>query len=196
MPPVATIAASQGNVPPAVRTPVILPSAVSSDVTARWIHLQSAQYAESARTMSDARSETGNTRLPRSVFSGTPRSSKNAMVSCGENAEWALYKNLPLRGIAARNASRSQLLVTLQRPFPVMPSLRPGRSFFSNTVTCAPASAAHPAAIMPAAPPPMTAILFFSVILFFVDLVGIPDSFQTVEGWRQFRLLFLHDGHD
>lgn len=37
----------------------------------------------SASAISMARSLTGNTRLPRSVFSATPSSSKQAMVSCG-----------------------------------------------------------------------------------------------------------------
>ena len=39
-----------------------------------------------AFTISWALSDTGKTRFPRSVFSGTPNSSKNAMVSAGSNA--------------------------------------------------------------------------------------------------------------
>ena len=44
----------------------------------------------------------------------------------------------------------------LQRPLPVINSLRPTFSLVSSSVTCAPCSAAVPAAIRPAAPPPIT----------------------------------------
>ena len=44
----------------------------------------------SAPLTSKARSETGNTRFPRSVFSGTPSSSKKAMTSALVNWLYAL----------------------------------------------------------------------------------------------------------
>ena len=40
----------------------------------------------SASATSAARSDTGNTRPPRSVLSGTPSDSKNAIASAGEKA--------------------------------------------------------------------------------------------------------------
>jgi hypothetical protein len=50
------------------------------------------------------------------------------------------------------------LLVILQRPFPVISNLRPGRSIFSSNNTLWPSSAARPAAINPAAPAPTTIV--------------------------------------
>ena len=82
-------------------------------------------YLASASAMSIALSDSGNTRPPRSVLSGTPCSSNKAMQSCGVKAEKALYRNRPPPGTWATASSAVQLLVTLQRPFPVMSSLRP-----------------------------------------------------------------------
>ena len=49
-----------------------------------------------------------------------------------------------------------QQLVRLQRPFPVILSFFPSRSFGSSKRTEAPSSAAEMAAIIPAGPPPIT----------------------------------------
>ncbi len=48
--------------------------------------------------MSAALSEQGKTRFPRSVFSGTPRPSKNAFTASGGKRVTALVRNRLLRG--------------------------------------------------------------------------------------------------
>ena len=59
----------------------------------------------SAPEMSKDLSDTGNTRFPRSTFSGTPSASKNAMASWGVNRVRALYRNRPLPGMLAISVS-------------------------------------------------------------------------------------------
>ena len=75
-------------------------------------------------------------------------------------------KRLPW-SVLARKVSRSQLLVTLHLPLPVIITFLAGRGFLSKTVTSLPLFAAAYAAISPAAPPPITAIFFF--ILFTLE---------------------------
>ena len=106
--------------------------------------------------MSRARSETGNTRSPRSTFKGTPRSSKKAIVSWAVKPWNALYKKRPFRGTLRMSPSTSQQLVTLHRPLPVMLIFVPQWRPFSSRSTWQPWPAAVAAAIMPAAPPPIT----------------------------------------
>ena len=113
-------------------------------------------YPTIASTISTALSDTGKTRLPRSVLSGTPLSSNSAIISCGVKAVTALYRKRPFSGTLAINSSTEQLLVTLHRPLPVIITLRAGRGLRSMTVTACPCRAAAPAAMQPAAPPPMT----------------------------------------
>ena len=125
--------------------------------------------------MSKALSDTGNTRFPRSTFSGTPSASKNAMVSRGVNRVSAPYKNRPLPGMLASSVSRSQSLVTLHRPLPVIFTFLPSRSLGSSSVTAAPCRAAVMAAIRPAAPPPITTISFaMSLVIFPENTVPGP----------------------
>ena len=83
--------------------------------------------ASSARAsaMSSALSDSGNTRFPRSVFRATPRPSNSAFVSEVPNLCMALCKKRPSPGMAEMNSRASQSLVTLQRPLPVIRSLRP-----------------------------------------------------------------------
>ena len=116
----------------------------------------------SASTISDALSDTGKTLFPRSVLSGTPRFSKNSIVSAVPKSENAEKRNLPFAGTFEISVSRSQLFVTLHLPFPVIISFLPGRRFFSITVTALPPyfSAAAQAAISPAAPPPIITVFF------------------------------------
>ena len=102
-----------------------------------------------------ARSVTGNTRLPRSVFSAHPFSSKKAMIFSGGKAVMALNRNLPFLGVFCSTSWAVQLLVTLQRPFPVISSFLPNRSFRSRIRIFAPFWAAVMAANIPAGPPPM-----------------------------------------
>ena len=73
-----------------------------------------------ASMMSAALSEQGKTRFPRSVFSGTPRPSKNAFTASGGKRVTALVRNRLLRGTLCSTSGAAQSLVTLQRPFPVM----------------------------------------------------------------------------
>ena len=110
----------------------------------------------SASTMSAALSDCGNTRRPRSVFSGTPSFSKKSIVSDGLKRENAEYKNFPPCTILDISVCTSQLFVRLHLPLPVIISLRPGREFLSYIITSRSRRAAQPAAISPAAPPPIT----------------------------------------
>ena len=89
-------------------------------------------------------------------------------------------------GVFFKTSSHGQSFVTLQRPFPVMSSFLPRRSFGSSSVTAAPCSAAQPAAIIPAAPPPMTTTRLLDAL---IDVIFIPDVLQIFKGLRQEPLL-------
>ena len=137
--------------------------------------------------MSNERSDTGKTRLPRSTLSGTPSDSKKAIVSRPSQREKALYKNRPLCGTWAKSSSQALSFVTLQRPFPVIFSFFPSRSFGSSSVTATPLRAAQIAAIIPEAPPPIT-----NSSLFIFDLAenaeAIPHMLQFGEGGGHIRI--------
>ena len=145
--------------------------------------------------MSNALSDTGNTRLPRSTFSGTPSFSKNAMASRGVNRVSALYKNRPLPGMFPSSVSRSQSLVTLHRPLPVIFTFLPSRSLGSSSVTTAPHRAAVMAAISPAAPPPMTTISLL-IVLFPEDAVLRPHLLHLRQRGGQVVPPLLTHGQD
>ena len=188
MPPQHTITDRADSAPASVFTPETAPfsvrSAAALPLTIRTPIRRS--HASKASAMSFALSDTGNTRLPRSVLSGTPNSSKNAMARSGGKAVTALNKNFGFRGTFARKSRTAQAFVTLQRPFPVMRSLRPRRFCPSRSVTRAPASAAVPAAIIPAAPPPIT---ITSALVSGKHPVFAPQLLQIVEGLVE-RLTF------
>ena len=74
----------------------------------------------SARVTSLAFSLTGNTRSPRSTFTGQPSRSSRAIMSSGPKAFSALNRNRGFLTTLFRKAAGSQALVTLQRPLPVM----------------------------------------------------------------------------
>ena len=113
---------------PAMRGADSSPSTSASPVTSPvWLRTPAArQVRTSASTMSPARSDTGKTRLPRSTFNATPHPSKKVRVSCVSKPDRALYRKRGFVSTCRRNSSRSQSLVTLHRPFPVMRSLRQG----------------------------------------------------------------------
>ena len=116
-----------------------------------------------ASAISSALSLTGKTLFPRSVFSETPSSSKKLMVLSASKLANELYINRGLTGIFFICSSVELLLVTLQRPLPVILSFLPSFSFFSNSSTVFPNLAAWTAAKQPAAPPP---IIIVSVIIY------------------------------
>ena len=82
------------------------------------------------------------------------------MMSRFVNSLKALYRKRGFDMTFAMTVCMSAAFVRLQRPFPVMNSFFPSFSFFSSSVTRAPASAAACAASMPAAPPPITMTFF------------------------------------
>lgn len=86
----------------------------------------------------------------------TPWRSKKRIVARLLNSAKAGAKNSALVRTCEANSSAGRALVTLQRPLPVMRTLRPDFSIFSISSTRRPARAAVPAAIMPAAPAPTT----------------------------------------
>ena len=142
--------------------------------------------------MSNDRSDTGNTRLPRSTLSGTPSPSKKSIASCPSKRENTEYKNRGFCGTWASSSSQVLSFVTLQRPLPVMFTFLPRRSFGSSSVTYAPLRAAQIAAIMPPAPPPMT-----TIALFIFDLAenveALPDVLEF--GERRGDVCALLVGH-
>jgi hypothetical protein len=100
----------------------------------------------------------GKTLPPLSVFWGQPHFSSRLIVSCGEKAFKALKRNLGFVTTLLKNSVTPQLFVILHLPLPVIYSFLPSFSLRSIKKTEAPLAAAAPAAIMPAGPPPITAI--------------------------------------
>ena len=115
-----------------------------------------------------------------------PRPSKR------ENAE---YRNRPFCGTFASSSSQPASFVTLHRPLPVMLSFLPSRSFGSSSVTAVPLRAAQIAAIIPAAPPPITVSCLFILDLS-ENAEAIPDVLQLVEGRGDIRSLLVRGGKD
>ena len=149
--------------PSAVLTPVTLPSSVRISAASAPSSQRTPAFRSPrsrAAITSELWSLTGNTRLPRSVFSGQPLSSTRFMMSRFVNSLKALYRKRGFDMTFAMTVCMSAAFVRLQRPFPVMNSFFPSFSFFSSSVTRAPASAAACAASMPAAPPPITMTFF------------------------------------
>ena len=165
MPPQAMRTADERYSSPPAFTPHTAPFSVSIFVTILFMTLTPSFFISRARAsaMSLALSLTGNTLLPRSVFSGTPSSSKKLMVHSASKPANELYIKRGLTGIFFICSSEGLLLVTLQRPLPVMRSFLPSFSFFSKSSTVLPKRAAFTAAKQPAAPPP---IIIVSVIVF------------------------------
>ena len=86
----------------------------------------------------------------------TPIRSKKRIVARLLNSAKAGAKNSAFARTCSANSSAGRALVTLQRPLPVMRTLRPDFSIFSSSNTRNPLRAAVPAAIIPAAPAPTT----------------------------------------
>ena len=173
--------------PSSVFTPHNRSSSTSSSATrpCRSVTFGCLAYRHSASTISTALSDSGKTRLPRSIFSGTPCSSKKSIVSDGIKREKAPYKKRPFTGtFAIRSLSKLHALVTLQRPLPVIITLRAGRALRSSSSTLLPLRAAAPAAIRPAAPAPTTIrslFIFAGFLHFLVYLVFLPDLLKFIE---------------
>ena len=77
----------------------------------------------------------------------------------------------------------------------------PHRSFFSNKMTSAPFSAALIEAKSPAAPPPITITLLFSIYftplsVCVVDVIFCPYLFKLVESYAKLVLLFARYGYN
>ena len=141
-------------------TPYTCPPTVRILSTLVWNHISTPlsrhQYT-SASAMSHAFPLLGNTRSPCSTASLTPIRSKNLNTALLLKLRSAGRKNSTSPRIFARHSSSDRMFVTLQRPLPDMRTLRPPFSIFSISRTLYPFFAARPAAISPAAPPPMTA---------------------------------------
>ena len=147
--------------------------------------------------MDCARSDTGKTRFPRSVFKGHPRLSKKVFVCSGANAVIALNRNRPFLGTFCKTSWAVQSLVTLHRPLPVISSFFPSLPFRSRSRTRFPSFAAVMAAIIPAGPPPITMPSYFIFLyLLLVDIILIPDMLQVFEGAAQFLLPFRGNRND
>ena len=116
----------------------------------------SKQYSIRALAISHALPLLGNTRCPRSISSFTPLRSKKRIVALLLNSANATSKKSALTRIASLNSSGGRAFVRLHRPLPEILILRPAFSIFSIRSTCLPFRAAVAAAIMPAAPAPIT----------------------------------------
>ena len=147
--------------------------------------------------MDCARSDTGKTRFPRSVFSGHPRLSKKAFVCSGGKAVITLNRNRPFRGTFRKTSWAEQSLVKLHRPLPVISSFFPSLPFRSRSSTRLPLWAAVMAAIIPAGPPPITMPSYFIILyLLLVYVILIPDPLQILKGAAQLLLPFRGNGND
>ena len=131
----------------------------------------------SAFVTSCARSLCGKTRFPRSTLVGTPSDSKNSTVSAGENRDIAPVRKRGFVGTLARNSSRGQSFVRLQRPFPVISSFLPHSELRSNSAVFLPPRAHCTAAKSPAAPPPT----IITSNAFVINFVFRPDALQNAE---------------
>ena len=82
-PPVQTMTASKGYFLSPATTPLTLPSVISISLILSVTTLTEHSFilSASARTISDALSDTGKTLFPRSTLSGTPQPSKKSIVS-------------------------------------------------------------------------------------------------------------------
>src|SRR5574344_532130 len=98
----------------------------------------------------------GYTRLPPSTIKGTPWLSKKSIKAWLKKRAKQLRRKRLSEPVWARKSLSVAVFVRLQRPFPVMRNLRPACSIFSNKRTCFFPSAAVRAAIIPAAPAPIT----------------------------------------
>ena len=158
MPPVARITRGARKVSPSVSTPATRPFSISScrALPRRTSTPRPRIQSSSARVTSSARSDTGKTRFPRSVFRGTPRSSKKDFTASGGKPQTLLYRNRPPVGTFFSTSSGPQSLQTLQRPFPVIRSFFPNSRLRSSRSTRFREAAAVPAENIPAAPPPTT----------------------------------------
>ena len=76
------------SVPSSQRTPVTQSFSIKRETALPVFTVMRGSFkaSSSVAATSAARSETGKTRFPRSVFKGRPRLSKNSMVSEGEKA--------------------------------------------------------------------------------------------------------------
>ena len=114
------------------------------------------KYFRSVSCTSAAFSLTGNARCSASTLILSPRDSKKSFVAVASNWENVEKSDFPFFPYlsTSRCVSYSAFKI-LQRPPPVISNFFPRLEFFSRSKTCAPSSAARPAAIMPAGPPPM-----------------------------------------
>jgi hypothetical protein len=99
-----------------------------------------------------------------------PEDSKKSMMRSGGKLRHAGRTNCAPQRMWAEKAPQSLTLVKLQRPLPVIMTLRAGRGIFSKTHTlrALPSAAAWRAALQaamsPEAPPPMTMTSYFILV--------------------------------
>ena len=141
--------------------PVTCPVRAVISVTRAWVSIVTPcvrHQPTCASAISHAFPLEGKTLRPRSTVNGTPIRSKKRIVASLSNLWRADAKKSAPHRTLVRNSSSLHKFVRLQRPFPVMRTLRWGFSIRSHSSTFPPREAATPAAMMPAAPPPMTTV--------------------------------------
>ena len=146
--------------------------------------------------MSAALSDCGNTRLPRSVLSATPRLSKKSITSAGPKPPSAEYRKRGLTGTLRRTSCTSQLLHTLQRPLPVINSLRPTFSLVSSSVTCALLRGSTCRHQTGCAAADYDNVQFISSSGFFIYVVFFPDALQLIKCMFNLIAAAHADSHD
>ena len=115
-----------------------------------------------------------------------PRAEKQRILDALSPALGSVRMALPvMRKLhAVLRDAQWHALVTLQRPLPVIITLRAGRALRSSSSTLLPLRAAAPAAIRPAAPAPTTIrslFIFAGFLHFLVYLVFLPDLLKFIE---------------
>src|SRR3989344_1092553 len=168
---------------------VIRPPSFSSRATGELdntVTPLSFKYFTSTSHTERAESETGNTLCSASIFVGIPRVLKKCTEFSLFHCEKGEGRNLPPRlNLASSLRVSGSAFVTLHRPPPVMRIFLPSDAFFSISTTFAPSSAARPAAIMPAGPPPITATSQVVSESFIVGILTLKK-----ESARRFRRAF------
>jgi hypothetical protein len=164
-PPVATTTRAAASTPPWCRTRKAASSPApprSTPVTrqpARMSTPSAAQRCNRAERTVAARSLTGNSLPPGSLFSSTPSEANHARVAATSKPARMLRMTLREPVDELKSAAVTVSLVTLQRPPPEMRIFLPILAAPSRTTTrrAPPRSAARMAALRPAAPAPTTA---------------------------------------
>ena len=184
-PPVATMTASASSgAAPRLAIVQSISLRATDPVTTVFITsstpLRRASASSPSRT-SRARSETGNSfALSASSFSGMPTSCSKKAICSSSGHERRILRSVCGDESVTKRDSSSRAGRMLQRPPPLIRILRPPSAVRSTSVVCAPLPAAKIAAIVPAAPAPMTTTRDISAVSLQLSAI----SLEVRATWR------------